>query len=472
MATQITKVSHLLIICIYILYVSPTITSFFPPDHYLINCGSTLPTTKDSDQRSFIGDSSGKGSHFLSSGETILVSDSNPHQNLSPIYHTSRVFKRHSRYVFDVKRKGAFLIRLHFGVLNLTNFDGVGVRFHVLVNGYVLLYDFSGGNVENFLVKDYVVWVDDEKIMVSFVPATKKSVGFVSAIEVISAPEDLIGDVGRFVSSEGVEEVKGLMKNSFENIYRVNVGGYKVTPFNDSLWRTWVTDDEFLKVSDGSKKVHFGGRINYRLGGASREVGPDNVYNTARVIASESDSVSKSNILLVFSVINGYKYLIRMHFCDIASISVGMLYFNIYVNGNLAYENLDLSSITNYMLASPFYADFVVNGDSSGVITLSVGPSNMSMPQAIDAILNGVEIMKINNSFGSLDGAVSAKSIIKCWSISDISVWASVIAAMVLFLVAPVVVQKRRNAVKDSVAWLPLPVDEVNSKHNHQINVI
>lgn len=124
------------------------------------------------------------------------------------------------------------------------------------------------------------------------------------------------------------------------------------------------------------------------------------------------------------------------------------------------------------MLASPFYADFVVNGDSSGVITLSVGPSNMSMPQAIDAILNGVEIMKINNSFGSLDGAVSAKSIIKCWSISDISVWASVIAAMVLFLVAPVVVQKRRNAVKDSVAWLPLPVDEVNSKHNHQINVI
>lgn len=372
--------------------------------------------------------------------------------------------------MFDVKKKGAFLIRLHFGVLDLKDFDGVSVKFHVLVNGYVLLHDFSGGNVENFVVKDYVVWVDDDEVVVSFVPARKKSVGYVSGIEVISAPKDLMGDVGRLVSSEGVEEVKGLMKNSFENVYRVNVGGYKVTPFNDSLWRTWVTDDEFLKVKDGSMKVHFGGRIKYRMGGVSREVGPDNVYNTARVIASESDSVSRSNITLVFSVIGGYKYLIRMHFCDIASISIGMLYFNVYVNGNLAYENLDLSLITNYMLASPFYADFVVDGDSSGVITLSVGPSSMSMPHAVDAILNGVEIMKINNSFGSLDGPVSAKSIMKCRSSIDVSVWASVIAAMVLFLVAPVVVQKRRNAVKRTVAWSPLPVEEVNLKHDHQIN--
>lgn len=373
--------------------------------------------------------------------------------------------------MFDVKKKGTFLIRLHFGVLNLKDSDGVSVKFHVLVNGYVLLYDFSGGNVENFVVKDYVVWVDDDEVVVSFVPAMKKSVGYVSGIEVISAPEDLIGDVGRFVSSEGVEEVKGLMKNGFENVYRVNVGGYKVTPFNDSLWRTWVTDDEFLKVRDESMKVHFGGRIKYRMGGASREVGPDNVYNTARVIESQSDSVSRSNITLVFSVIGGYKYLIRMHFCDISSISIGMLYFNVYVNGNLAYENLDLSLITNYMLASPFYADFVVDGDSSGVITLSVGPSNMSMPHAVNAILNGVEIMKINNSFGSLDGPVSAKSIMKCRSSVDISMWASVVAAMILFLVAPVVVQKRRNAVKKTVAWSPLPVDEVNLKHDHQINV-
>lgn len=373
--------------------------------------------------------------------------------------------------MFDVQKKGAFLIRLHFGVLNLKGFDGVSVKFHVLVNGYVLLHDFSGGNVENFLVKDYVVWVDDDEVVVSLVPAKRKSVAYVSGIEVISAPEDLIGDVGTFVSSEGVKEVKGLMKNGFENVYRVNVGGYKVTPFNDSLWRTWVTDDEFLKVKGESTKVHFGGRIKYRMGGASREVGPDNVYNTARVIASESDSVSRSNITLVFSVIGGYKYLVRMHFCDIASISIGMLYFNVYVNGKLAYENLDLSLITNYMLASPFYADFVVDGDSSGVITVSVGPSNMSMPHAIDAILNGVEIMKINNSFGSLDGLVSAKSIMKCRSSTDISVWASVVAAMILFLVVPMVVQKRRNAVKKTVAWSPLPVDEVNLKNDHQINV-
>ncbi|KAL1809416.1 hypothetical protein ACET3Z_026406 [Daucus carota] len=479
MATQITQTPRFFIICIYILYVSHFITSFSPTDNYLINCGSASPEIQDSDHRTFTGDSSEKGSRFLSSGDSILVSESAPDHNLSPIYHTFRVFKRHSRYVFDVKKKGAFLIRLHFGGLNLNEFEGA-VKFHVLVNGYVLLYDFTGGDVGNFVVKDYVVWVEDDKVVVSFVPATK-SVGFVSGIEVISAPEDLIGDVGRFVSSEGVEVLNGLMKNGYENVYRVNVGGYKVTPFNDSLWRTWVTDDEFLKVNDGSNKFHFGGRIKYRMGGASREVGPDNVYNTARVIVSESDSIARSNITMVFSVFGGYKYLIRMHFCDIASISIGMLYFNVYVNGNLAYENLDLSLISNNMLASPFYADFVVDGDSSGVITLSVGPSNMSMPHALNAILNGVEIMKINNSFGSLDGPVSAKSIMECRPSIDISVWASVVAAMILFLVAPVFVKRRSNAVKESVAWSPLPVDDVNLKQGpvddvnlkqgHQINV-
>lgn len=376
--------------------------------------------------------------------------------------------------MFYIKDKGTHLIRLHFHRFNLSNFDNYSVGFHVLINGFVLLYDFTAENMQNSRVKDYMIWVDDEKLVIKFVPSKKSSLGFVSAIEVISAPKDLIADVGLLVNSEKNEQVNGLIKNALETVYRVNVGGYKVTPFNDSLWRTWVPDDEFLKSSDWSKRAYFGGRIKYQMGGASREVGPDNVYNTARVITSVTDWVPKSNITWVFPVNEGYKYLVRLHFCDITSISLGMLYFNVYVNGNLAYENLDLSIATNYMLASPFYADFVVDGESPGVITISVGPSNMSMPHAVDAILNGVEIMKMNNSAGSLDGLVSAESVMKCRSNRNISVLASLIAAMFLLLLAPVVLHKRRTAIKDSVAWSRLPVDvsEVNLKCNNQMNVL
>ncbi|KAL0464831.1 UNVERIFIED_CONTAM: putative receptor-like protein kinase [Sesamum latifolium] len=129
----------------------------------------------------------------------------------------------------------------------------------------------------------------------------------------------------------------------------------------------------------------------YQMGGASREVGPDNVYNTARVIKSSDDSIPNGNLTWLFRVEKGYSYMVRMHFCDIASVASGMLYFNVYVNGNLAYENLDLSDVTNRLLASPFYADFLVDGNSSGNLVVSVGPSNMSLPRAVDAILNGVE---------------------------------------------------------------------------------
>ncbi|AES80226.1 hypothetical protein MtrunA17_Chr7g0248141 [Medicago truncatula] len=48
----------------------------------------------------------------------------------------------------------------------------------------------------------------------------------------------------------------------------------------------------------------------------------------------------------VLLVVRGYKYLVRLHFCDIASILMRLLYFNVYVNGYLAFEYLDLSLIT------------------------------------------------------------------------------------------------------------------------------
>ncbi|KAG2330990.1 hypothetical protein Bca52824_002170 [Brassica carinata] len=116
-----------------------------------------------------------------------------------------------------------------------------------------------------------------------------------------------------------------------ELMYRINVGGRKVTPFNDTLWRTWLPDDDhFLKTLDGSSadKAYFTSVI--------REVGPDNVYNTDRV----------GNVMSWgFPVSTGYKYLIQMHFCAIASKSLGLLYFNVYINQNLAYKDFDVNRV-------------------------------------------------------------------------------------------------------------------------------
>ncbi|KAI8572011.1 hypothetical protein RHMOL_Rhmol01G0165700 [Rhododendron molle] len=155
-----------------------------------------------------------------------------------------------------------------------------------------------------------------------------------------------------------------------------------------------------------------------------------------------------------FPVIGGYEYLVRLHFCDIASKSLNLLYFDVYVNGNLAYENLDLSSVTTMALASPFYADFVVNMESSGVLTVTVGPSNMSMSHTIDAILNGVEIMKLNNSMGSLDGEVCAASVLKNLTGRNTGGVVLLIAAMCLLVTALMVMNRRWVRVKNTVGCL------------------
>lgn len=363
------------------------------------------------------------------------------------------------------------MVRLHFRQFNSPEIDFNEAQFHVLVNKYVVLSNFSGGHqMSNPLVKEYLIWVDTEKLVITFLPTGKSKFAFVNAIEVISAPKDLILQTAQLVNGDNVVKFDGLNKQALEVMYRVNIGGPKVTPFNDTLWRTWVPDDQFFRSFDVSKWVYFGGRIRYQDGGASREVCPDNVYGTARVIASKNASIPDVKMTWDFPVIDGYKYLVRLHFCDIASISLGLLFFNVYVNGNLAYKDLDLTSIVNG-LATPFYADFVVDGgDHSGVVSVSVGPSNDSIAYAIDGILNGVEIMKMNKSMGILDGELCDGVILKSWPRSNTSLLFAFVAAICVLLSLSVFTHKKRNEMKDSVPWSRLPTDvsEVDLNHRNQ----
>ncbi|KAI3703189.1 hypothetical protein L1987_73090 [Smallanthus sonchifolius] len=439
------------------------VSAFSPPDHYLIDCGTTSSTVVDLDHRRFTGDGS---SPTLSETKSLASKSSNPDPNLSPVYHTARVFTKPSDYKFKIKEKGSILVRIHFFKFDFENIGSTcHDQFHVSANGYVLLHNFSAPK-GNPRIKDFLIPVDNDELVIRFIPVDKTSFAFVNAIEVISAPEDLIANV-YVISNQNI-------RHAFETVYRVSVGGVKVTPFNDSLWRNWVPDDEFLKLDDASMKsytkLHFDGRINYRLGGASREVGPDNMYNSARLLSSSKDSIPKQNMTWVFPVNKGFSYLVRLHFCDIASISIGMIYFNVYINGNLVYENLDLSSLTNYMLASPFYADFVVDPEKfSDVIRVDIGPSKLSMAHAVDGILNGMEIWKMNNAMGSLDGEVCVGQLeSKSQSGGQMSRLLSLTAAVCLLAIA-FLVMRRKTGAKDSVGWsrVPVNVSEIDLKSSY-----
>lgn len=310
--------------------------------------------------------------------------------------------------------------------------------------------------------------MDAGKLVISFVPARRSSFAFVNAIEVISAPGDPIGDTARLVNPDRIEKFDGLSRQAMETLYRLNVGGPKVTPFNDTLWRTWVPDAGFRNSDSVSKTVAFSGRIMYREGGASREVAPDNVYNTARVVDGAKVSDSNSNMTWVFAVSSGYNYLIRMHFCDIASRALNELYFNVYVNGYLAYEDFDLSSATG-SLASPYYVDFVTGVDSSEqLLSVSIVPSKQSSHLRINGLLNGLEIMKINNTVGSLDGGSPIILVLESPARRGFGEFLRSVlcglAFMSLLVVGFMLLLRWRAETRNAVTWLPLPTDVSGGK--------
>ncbi|KAL5572915.1 hypothetical protein UlMin_022512 [Ulmus minor] len=443
-------------------------SNFSPIDNYLVDCGSTVDSSVD--YRRFVADSSSSNSPgFSFSSRSVSLRDENAVAgSSSQLYDTARVFSRPSKYEFEIRDEGTHMVRLHFQNLKSSKFDSDYAQFHVLIDDFVVLSNFSVGNsIGTSVVKEYLIWVGSDKLVIRFIPAQISKFAFVNAIEVISAPKDLVPETAKYLFSEKIEDFDGLGRQALEVVHRVNIGGPKVTPFNDTFFRTWLPDNEFLESSFVPERVYFAGRINYLKGGASREVGPDNVYKTARVIRSRNSSIPKINMTWEFPVIEGYKYLVRMHFCDIASISLGLLYFNVHVNGHMAYKDLDLSTVANFYLASPFYADFVVDSDDSGVLKVSVGPSNSSVPYAIDGILNGVEIMKMNNSMRSLDGPFCPGFVLRSWPAGHTGFLVPLVAAVCLLLSISMILRRKMFGTRETFGWskLPVNVSEINMKN-------
>ncbi|KAL4384634.1 hypothetical protein GQ457_15G002300 [Hibiscus cannabinus] len=366
---------------------------FVPSNNFLLNCGSNANASLYN--RVFVADSAKPSSVSLSAERSVSLTDKNPSPGSPVLYRTARVFTAVSSYEFYIKRNGTgtHLVRLHFSPFKSQDFNLASARFDVLTNGFLLLRGFSAYNL---VLKEFLLRIDGEVLEIMFSPLGNSGFAFVSAVEVFSAPTDFIIDDGaRLINGNGIESYKNLTSQILETVHRVNVGGLKLTPFNDSLWRTWIPDDGFLVFESAAKRAATTHVPNYQNGGATREIGPDNVYMTAQ----EMNGIF--NITWDFRVGSlGVPHLVRLHFCDIVSPALNQLYFNVYINDFSAYKDLDLSMLTFHVLSSPVYLDFVVDSDDSGVIRVSVGPSDLSNPSRINAILNGAEIMRLVNPIG------------------------------------------------------------------------
>ncbi|XP_072977914.1 probable receptor-like protein kinase At4g39110 [Typha angustifolia] len=374
-----------------------TPSTFTPRDNFLIDCGATT-TVNVTDGRVFKTEA--QSNYLLSAKDAIKVSVPSAPGVTSPLYLSARIFHDEATYSFPLTVPGWHWIRLHFYALNNTDFDLSRATFSVNTDNYVLLHSFTIDDPSKWVLKEYLINATTDHLALHFAPL-RNSAAFINAIEVVSAPDILISDTASTLVPVG--ETDGLSQSAYQTVYRLNVGGSSITSGNDTLSRTWDEDAEYIVSKSTAKDVSVSPSIIEYPDGTSPLIAPNSVYSSAVKMADARVGSPNFNVTWRLDVDPSFGYLVRLHFCDIISKSLNDLYFNVYINGLMAISGLDLSTITSG-LSMAYYKDFVLNASvATDRITVQIGPLNEDTGM-IDALLNGLEVMKISNSVGSLDG--------------------------------------------------------------------
>lgn len=196
---------------------------------------------------------------------------------------------------------------------------------------------------------------------------------------------------------------------AFETVYRINVGGPCLGPKNDSLWRVWETDRQFLINSASARSVSTNPASIRYPAGIPVYTAPNLVYATAQEMADANVGNQKFNISWLFKVDSHFSYLVRLHFCDFLNEAVHSMLFNVYINNQSALSLFDITTKTD--LSTAYFVDFVVNVQmESDKIMVQVGPSQVTNAPP-NAILNGIEILRFIDSENAFDASHGARSI-------------------------------------------------------------
>ncbi|GJN01088.1 hypothetical protein PR202_ga18324 [Eleusine coracana subsp. coracana] len=346
---------------------APTPSSFTPKDSFLIDCGSA-DAVNTSDGKSYKTDA--QANHLLAAKDAFRVSD--PKADVPwPIYATARVFKEEAVYSFPLAVPGwHFIIRIYlFPLKGGGDVDLSSATFSVSTDVNVLLHGFTA---------------EAKPVMKEFLVVTDSALS-------VGPP---LGPVG------------GLAEQAYQVVYRVNVGGPGLGPGNDTLGRTWEADGAYVQGPKGAVEDKSVPTSTVKFpDGVSRLVAPASVYASVAHMGNSETTSPSFNLTWKMDVDPSFGYLVRLFFCDIVSESKNDLYFNVFLNGRKAVSGLDLSTVAGD-LAAPYYKDFVVNSSTipaDNKLSVQVAPLGEDTGK-VDALLNGIEVLKMSNSVGSLDG--------------------------------------------------------------------
>lgn len=385
--------------------------NYIPSDKIFLSCGGP-PESTDSDGLKWVSD---VGSKFASGANSTTSEAATQDPSVSAVpYMNARVFHSDYTYKFPVAL-GRMFIRLYFYPNSYAGLNASEAVFSVTTESYTLLKNFSVAQTTEaldyaFVTKEFVVNVEGEFLDITFKPSSgiANAYAFVNGIEIVSLPDIysptdamIVGQSSPYSFDNGT---------ALENIYRINVGGKDISPKEDTgLFRSWFDDTAYLfGAAFGVVEVADPGvNITYPTGMPSY-VAPVDVYNTGRSMGPNNNINLNYNLTWVFSIDSGFYYLVRLHFCEVAAniTKLNQRVFDIFINNQTAESGFDVAGITGGN-GIPLYRDYVVlvpNGSPQEDLWLALHPDPTNIPNYYDAILNGVEIFKINDTTGNLGG--------------------------------------------------------------------
>ncbi|KAI8529116.1 hypothetical protein RHMOL_Rhmol12G0201100 [Rhododendron molle] len=394
-------------------------------DHIAVNCGSSGDSTAE-DTRKWTGDI---GSNYITSlhgskGKLIGSKATDQAIPYDPIpFRTARLSRWPFTYTFLVT-PGQKLIRLHFyPALYLGGFKRSKAFFTVKAGRYTLLSNFSAALTVDALgltslVKEYYLDVDeDQPLIITFSPSrignSDEVYAFVNGIEIISMPAALYHTREGNPAAQivGKSERFSLDKSiALEKVHRLNVGGSSISPIEDrGMFRDWNEDTNYLLEKSCVKPVTTTIRIKYTS--IPPYTAPQKVYQTSwSLVPGKHANKTESNFTWRLPVDLGFRYLLRLHFCELEYEikESGRMEFTIFVNEQVVEAKGDLIHWSGGNGVAVF-KDYVVIMDGERMegkrdLLIALRPHNHEWMEPIDATVKGLEVFKLSNPDKNLAG--------------------------------------------------------------------
>ncbi|XVF71233.1 hypothetical protein PTKIN_Ptkin12aG0019800 [Pterospermum kingtungense] len=381
---------------------------YVPTDNITLNCGDSSDLSAH-DGRFWAADKSSKFGPFESShnkSEAYVAATQGDSVDDVP-YMTARVSTSEFKYTFPVT-PGQKFVRLYFYPASYNKLDPSKAFFSVKAGSFTLLKNFSASLVagRSSFSREFCLNIEESQDLdLVFTPSPANgSYAFINGIEIVSMPPNLY-----YTPPDSTEDVPFIgQSNGFyvdnytalQMVYRLNVGGQSISPIKDTgMFRLWSDDFDYMTsnsyfIINNTAPLDFAIIQNYTA--------PKEVYWTARTMGPNLTYNERHNLTWRLSVDSGFRYLVRLHFCEPFDLinEPAERQFMIFINSQVAEKFADVILWADNSRV-PVYKDYVLWSSNNGNITIDLHPRG---GKYFDVILNGIEVFKLNNSDGNLAG--------------------------------------------------------------------